>query len=277
MRRLKTAVMAVVVLASFVVSVFGQEKRMNYVATKKVDQVDEYHGVKVSDPYRWLEDDVRQSKEVAEWVEAQNKLTFSFLESIPQREPIKKRLTELWNYEKFGVPSKVGGRYYYSKNDGLQNQSVLYVLDKLDGEPRVLLDPNAWSKDGTVALAATSFSDDGKYVAYSVAEAGSDWNTWRIMEIDSGRLLADELKWIKFSGVSWTNDSRGFFYSRFDAPKEGAAFQGLNKNQKVYFHRIGTPQSDDVLVFKRPDQPDWGFQTSVTEDGRYLIITTWKR
>ena len=276
MRRLKTAVMAVVVLASFVVSVFGQEKRMNYVATKKIDQVDEYHGVKVPDPYRWLEDDVRQSKEVAEWVEAQNKLTFSFLESIPQREPIKKRLTELWNYEKFGVPSKVGGRYYYSKNDGLQNQSVLYVLDKLDGEPRVLLDPNSWSKDGTVALAATSFSDDGKYVAYSVAEAGSDWNTWRIMEIDSGRLLADELKWIKFSGVSWTNDSRGFFYSRFDAPKEGAAFQGLNKNQKVYFHRIGTPQSDDVLVFKRPDQPDWGFQTSVTEDGRYLIITTWK-
>lgn len=276
MRRLKTAAMAVVVLASFVVSVFGQEKRMNYVATKKIDQVDEYHGVKVPDPYRWLEDDVRQSKEVAEWVEAQNKLTFSFLESIPQREPIKKRLTELWNYEKFGVPSKVGGRYYYSKNDGLQNQSVLYVLDKLDGEPRVLLDPNSWSKDGTVALAATSFSDDGKYVAYSVAEAGSDWNTWRIMEIDSGRLLADELKWIKFSGVSWTNDSRGFFYSRFDAPKEGAAFQGLNKNQKVYFHRIGTPQSDDVLVFKRPDQPDWGFQTSVTEDGRYLIITTWK-
>ena len=276
MRRLKTAVMAVVVLASFVVSVFGQEKRMNYVATKKIDQVDEYHGVKVPDPYRWLEDDVRQSKEVAEWIEAQNKLTFSFLESIPQREPIKKRLTELWNYEKFGVPSKVGGRYYYSKNDGLQNQSVLYVLDKLDGEPRVLLDPNSWSKDGTVALAATSFSDDGKYVAYSVAEAGSDWNTWRIMEIDSGRLLADELKWIKFSGVSWTNDSRGFFYSRFDAPKEGAAFQGLNTNQKVYFHRIGTPQSDDVLVFKRPDQPDWGFQTSVTEDGRYLIITTWK-
>lgn len=276
MRRLETAAVAVIVLASFVVSVLGQEKRMNYVATKKVDQVDEYHGVKVPDPYRWLEDDVRQSKEVAEWVEAQNKLTFSFLESIPQREPIKKRLTELWNYEKFGVPSKKGGRYYYSKNDGLQNQSVLYVLDKLDGEPRVLLDPNAWSKDGTVALAATSFSDDGKYVAYSVAEAGSDWNTWRIMEIESGRLLADELKWIKFSGVSWTNDSRGFFYSRFDAPKEGAAFQGLNKNQKVYFHRIGTSQSDDVLVFKRPDQPDWGFQTSVTEDGRYLIITTWK-
>ena len=251
-------------------------ERMTYSPTKKIDHVDELHGVQVPDPYRWLEDDVRQSKEVADWVEAQNKLTFSFLESIPQREPIKKRLTELWNYEKFGVPSKVGGRYYYSKNDGLQNQAVLYVLDKLDGEPRVLLDPNSWSKDGTVALAATSFSDDGKYVAYSVADAGSDWNTWRIIEIDTGRLLADELKWIKFSGVSWTNDSRGFFYSRFDAPTEGAAFQGLNKNQKVFYHRLGTPQTDDVMVFKRPDQPDWGFQTSVTEDGRYLIITTWK-
>ena len=162
MRRLEAAAMAVFVLASFVVTVYGQEKRMSYVATKKVDHVDEHHGVKVPDPYRWLEDDVRQSKEVADWVETQNKLTFSFLESIPQREPIKKRLTELWNYEKFGVPSKVGGRYYYSKNDGFQNQAVLYVLDKLDGEPRVLLDPNSWSKDGTVALAATSFSDDGK-------------------------------------------------------------------------------------------------------------------
>ena len=216
MRRLGTTAIAGFVLASFVVAVCAQEKRMKYVATKKIDHVDELHGVKVPDPYRWLEDDVRQSKEVAEWVEAQNKITFAFLESIPQREPIKKRLTELWNYEKFGVPSKSGGRYYYSKNDGLQNQSVLYVLDRLDGEPRVLIDPNAWSKDGTVALAATSFSDDGRFLAYSVAEGGSDWNTWRIMEIDSGRLLPDELKWIKFSGVSWTNDSRGFFYSRYD-------------------------------------------------------------
>ncbi len=249
---------------------------MKYPETKKVDHVDDHHGTKVPDPYRWLEDDVRQSKEVAGWVEAQNKVTFSFLESIPQREAIKKRLTDLWNYEKYGVPIKAGGRYYYFKNDGLQNQSVMYAMETLTSEPRVLIDPNSWSKDGTVALASTSFSDDGKYLAYSVAEAGSDWNIWRVMEAESGRLLTDELKWVKFSGVSWTKDSRGFFYSRYDEPKEGAAFQSLNKNQKVFYHRVGSSQADDVLVYKRPDQPDWGFQTTVSEDGRYLIITTWK-
>jgi prolyl oligopeptidase len=252
------------------------DSRMRYPKTKTVEHVDEYHGVKIPDPYRWLEDDVRTSKEVADWVAEQNKVTFAFLESIPQREAIKKRLTELWNYEKFGVPVKVGGRYVFSKNDGLQNQSVLYLLDSLTSEPRVLIDPNTWSKDGTVALSATSFSDDGRFMAYSVAEAGSDWNTWRILDVDSGRQLPDELKWVKFSGVSWTKDNRGFFYSRYDEPKEGAAFQSLNKNQKVFYHRVGTAQADDVLVYQRPDQPDWGFQTNVTEDGRYLIITTWK-
>jgi prolyl oligopeptidase len=257
-------------------SAIAGDTRMKYPETKKVDHVDDHHGTKVPDPYRWLEDDVRQSKDVAAWVEAQNKVTFAFLESIPQREAIKKRLTDLWNYEKFGVPAKVGGKYVYSKNDGLQNQSVLYVIETLTSEPRVLIDPNSWSKDGTVALASTSFSDDGKFLAYSVAEAGSDWNTWRVMEVDSGKLLGDELRWVKFSGVSWTKDSRGFFYSRYDEPKEGAAFQSLNKNQKVFYHRIGSSQADDVLVYKRPDQPDWGFQTTVTEDGRYLVITTWK-
>ena len=262
-------------LAAFGFAVAG-DTRMKYPETKKVDHVDVHHGTKVPDPYRWLEDDVRQSKEVAAWVEAQNKVTFAFLESIPQRETIKKRLTELWNYEKYGVPFKVAGRYYYFKNDGLQNQSVMYAIETLTSEPRVLIDPNSWSKDGTVALASTSFSDDGKYVAYSVAEAGSDWNIWRVLEAESGKLLSDELRWVKFSGVSWTKDSRGFFYSRYDEPKEGAAFQSLNKNQKVFYHRVGSPQADDVLVYKRPDHPDWGFQTTVTEDGRYLIITTWK-
>lgn len=262
-------------LAAFGFAIAG-DTRMTYPQTKKIDHVDDHHGTKVPDPYRWLEDDVRQSKEVAAWVEAQNKVTFSFLESIPQREAIKKRLTELWNYEKYGVPFKVAGKYYYFKNDGLQNQSVLYALETLTSEPRVLIDPNSWSKDGTVALSSTSFSDDGKYLAYSVAEAGSDWNIWRIMEVESGKLLGDELRWVKFSGVSWTKDSRGFFYSRYDEPKEGAAFQSLNKNQKVFYHRVGSSQADDVLVYKRPDQPDWGFQSTVTEDGRYLIITTWK-
>lgn len=276
MQRIRTIVLCGLAFMATVGLTSAGDTRMTYPETKKIEHVDDYHGTKISDPYRWLEEDVRHSKDVAAWVEAQNKVTFAFLESIPQREAIKARLTELWNYEKYGVPFKAGGKYYYFKNDGLQNQSVLYALDTLSAEPRVLIDPNTWSKDGTVALASTAFSDDGKYLAYSVAEAGSDWNTWRVMEAETGRVLPDELKWVKFSGVAWTKDSRGFFYSRYDEPKEGSAFQSLNKNQKVFYHRIGTSQSDDVLVYKRPDQPDWGFQTTVTEDGRYLIITIWK-
>ena len=249
---------------------------MTYSPTKKIDHVDELHGVKVHDPYRWLEDDVRESKDVAEWVAAKNKETIAYLASIPQREAIKTRLTELWNYEKYGAPFKAGRRYFYVKNDGLQNQSVLYKLDSLDGEPSVLIDPNTWSKDGTVALGATSFSDDGRYVAYSVADAGSDWNTWRIIEVETGRLLPDELKWVKFSGATWTMDSRGFFYGRYDEPPPGAAFQKTNLNQKVFYHRVGTAQSEDVLVYKRPDEPTWGFGLKVSEDGRYLVISIWK-
>lgn len=249
---------------------------MTYPVSKKIDHVDELHGVKVPDPYRWLEDDVRESKDVAAWVEAENKVTMSYLEAIPQREAIRKRLTELWNYEKYSAPFKAGSRYFYFKNDGLQNQSVLYKQDSLDAEPTVLVDPNAWSKDGTVALGSTSFSDDGRYMAYSVADAGSDWNTWRILEVETGRLLDDELKWVKFSGAAWTSDHRGFFYGRYDAPPPGAAFQKTNLNQKVYYHRVGTPQSQDVLVYKRPDEPTWGFGLRVSEDGRYLVITVWK-
>ena len=244
--------------------------------TKRIDHVDEYHGTRVPDSYRWLEDDVRTSGEVKAWVEAQNKVTFGYLESIPQREKIRKRLTELWNYEKCSAPSKRGSKYYFSKNDGLQNQFVLYEQDALDAEPRVLLDPNAWSKDGTIALAGTSFSDDGQLMAYGVAEAGSDWNTWRIMKVASREVLPDELKWVKFSSPSWTKDGLGFFYSRFDEPPKDAAFQQTNLNQKVFFHRVGSPQSDDKLIYKRPDEPKWGFQSEVTEDGRYLIVTVWK-
>lgn len=250
--------------------------KLKYPDTRTIDHVDELHGTKVSDPYRWLEDDVRQSKDVADWVAAENKVTTAYLAAIPQRDAIKKRLTELWNYEKFGAPFKAGGHYFYFKNDGLQNQSVLYKLESLNADPVVLIDPNTWSKDGTVALGSTSFSDDGRYVAYSVADAGSDWNTWRVIEIETGRVLADELKWVKFSGASWTADSKGFFYGRFDEPTAGETFQKTNLNQKLYYHRVGTSQSDDVLVYKRPDEPTWGFQTRVTEDGRYLVIQIWK-
>jgi len=250
--------------------------KMTYPGSKKIDHVDELHGVKVPDPYRWLEDDVRESKDVAAWVEAENKVTFAYLEAIPQREAIKRRLTELWNYEKYSAPFKSGGRYFYSKNDGLQNQAVLYKQDSLDSEPSVLIDPNQWSTDGTVALGATSFSDDGHYCAYSVADSGSDWNTWRILDVETGRLLEDEIKWVKFSNAAWTGDNRGFFYGRYDEPAPGAAFQKTNLNQRVCYHRVGTPQSQDVQVYKRPDEPTWGFALRVTEDGRYLIITVWK-
>lgn len=252
------------------------EKHTRYPETKRVDHVDDHHGTKVPDPYRWLEDDVRESKEVADWVEAQNKVTFKYLESIPHRKPIEKRLTELWNFEKYGSPFKSGGRYFYYYNAGLQNQYVLYTMNTLDDDPRILIDPNTWSKDGTVALAGTSFSDDGMYLAYGIQDGGSDWRTWKIMEVASGKLLDEELKWVKFSGISWTKDGKGLYYSRYDEPREGEEFQSLNLNQKVYYHRVGTKQSEDRLVYKRPDHPDWGFDATVTEDGRYLVITVWK-
>ncbi|MCA9060130.1 MAG: S9 family peptidase, partial [Planctomycetaceae bacterium] len=172
-------------------------------------------------------------------------------------------------------PFKAGGRYYFSRNDGLQNQSVMFVQQTLDSKPEVLIDPNAWSTDGTVALAGAAFSDDGRYMAYGIQDGGSDWRTWRIMEIDSRRVLEDELKWIKFSGVDWTPDGAGFFYARYEQPEEGAAFQSLNLNMKVYYHKVGTPQADDVLIYERPDHPEWGFQVTVSEDGHYLILTVW--
>lgn len=246
---------------------------LEYPETERVDQVDTFFGVQVRDPYRWLEGDVRRAPEVAEWVAAQNRTTFAYLKSLPEREPILKRLTELWNYERYSAPFKEGGRSYYAKNDGLQNQSVIYVMDALDSEPRVLLDPNTWSEDGTVALSGMAFSDDGRYVAYSVSASGSDWQTWHVMDIASGRVLPDEVKWVKYSGASWTQDGEGFFYSRYDAPEEGAEFQGLPLNQKVYFHHAGSPQEEDVLVYWRPDQPAWQYATHVTEDGQYLILS----
>lgn len=268
------AVVSIALLTAKMAS--AEEKTITYPQTKRIDHIDKLHGIQVTDPYRWLEDDVRTSKEVKAWVEAQNKITFKYLKSIPARDKIEKRLTELWNYEKFSAPFKRGGRYYFYKNNGLQNQYVLYSLDKLGGTPQVLIDPNKWSKDGTVALSGTSFSDDGKYVAYGVAEAGSDWRTWRVMDVKTRNVLDDELKWVKFSDVSWTKDGKGFFYSRYDEPKKGAKFQSLNLNQRLMYHRIGTAQSSDELVYKRPDQPKWGYSNDVSEDGKYLIITVWK-
>jgi len=265
------AALPLVALSTLLVS--AEEKTLNYPATKKVEVVDEYHGVKVADPYRWLEDDVRKSKDVADWVEAENKVTNSFLEAIPQREPIRKRITDLWNYEKISAPSKHGKLYFFSKNNGLQNQSVLFVQNSLDGEPRLLLDPNTWSKDGTIALSGTAISDDAKYLAYGKAEAGSDWNTWHVLDVATGKPLSDELKWVKFSGASWAKDNSGFYYSRFPEPKKDAAFQALNENQALYFHKLGTPQSEDKLIHATPEHPRWTIGGGVTEDDRFLVIS----
>jgi len=246
------------------------EAALTYPKVKTVDQVDELHGVKVADPYRWLED--LDSPETAAWVAAQNEVTFRFLGEIPARERIKERMTKLWDFERYGLPFKEGGRYFYSKNDGLQAQSVFYVLDSLDGEPRVLIDPNKLSEDGTVALAGLSISEDGKRMAYGLSTAGSDWVEYRVRDIDTGRDLDDHLKWIKFSGASWTKDGQGFYYSRFDEPK-GDQLKDTNYYQKLWYHKLGTAQVDDKLVYSRPDQKEWGFAGEVTEDGQYLVIT----
>ncbi|HLN33472.1 MAG TPA: prolyl oligopeptidase family serine peptidase [Gemmataceae bacterium] len=252
------------------------DEPIQYPQTRRVDHIDDYHGSKVPDPYRWLEQDVRESKEVAEWVAAENAVTFAYLAAIPERAAIRRRLRELWNYERYSAPRKVGGRYFFSKNDGLQNQDVLYVLEALEGTPRVLLDPNQWSKDGTVALAGLSVSKDGKYVAYSIAEAGSDWQTWHVVDVASGKVLPDEIRWTKYRGTSWTHDGKGFFYGRYDEPKPGAKFQNTTLNQKIYYHRVGAPQAEDVLVYRRPEHPEWDCEARVTEDGRYLVFTTSK-
>jgi prolyl oligopeptidase len=255
------------------------EVKLKYPDTKRGDQVDIYHGVKVPDPYRWLEGDVRENKAVAEWVAEENKVTFAYLAGIPQRDKIKKRLTDLWNYEKISAPALVGPRdggksfYVFSKNDGLQNQFVYYTQKTLKSEPKLLIDPNTWSKDGTVSMAGMEFSEDGKYVAYGKSESGSDWNVWKVMNVDSRETQADELRWMKFSGVSWTHDNKGFFYSRYPAPKEGEKTKSSPVDMKLYYHLLGTPQSDDKLVYELPAEPKWSINADVTEDGAYLIVS----
>ncbi len=246
------------------------EATVTYPQTRRVDVIEEYFGRKVPDPYRWLEDP--DSPETRAWIEAQNRVTFDYLAGIPEREAIRGRLAELWNYERYGVPSREGPWYVFSRNDGLQNQSVIYRATTLTATPEVLIDPNTFSPDGTVALGSLAFSDDGRYVAYSVSTSGSDWREWRVREVATAQDLPDRLQWSKFSGAAWKKDGSGFYYSRYDAPKEGQALQQINKNQKVYFHRLGTPQEQDELVYARSDRPEWMFEADVTDDGRFLLI-----
>ncbi|QHG17337.1 prolyl oligopeptidase family serine peptidase [Nostoc sp. ATCC 53789] len=259
----------------------SSKKSITYPSSQKSNQVDNYHGTLVADSYRWLEDP--DSEETRAWIEAQNQITFGYLSEIPAREKIKQRLTKLWDYEKYGIPFKEGKslqdgsteRYFYFKNDGLQNQSVLYTLKTLEDKPKVLLDPNQLSEDGTVALSGLSISEDGKLLAYGLSTSGSDWQEWKVRDVETGEDLQDHLKWIKFSGASWTHNNQGFFYSRYDEPNEKTQLEDVNYYQKLYYHQLGNPQSEDVLIYHRPDQKEWGFGGGVTEDGDYLIISIW--
>ncbi|CAN5708510.1 prolyl oligopeptidase family serine peptidase [soil metagenome] len=253
----------------FAANAFTQTK-IEYPKTKSVDQTDDYHGTRVADPYRWLEDD--NSAETKAWVESQNKVTFGYLNRIPEREQLKKRLTELWNYEKYSAPFKEGRHYFYYKNDGLQNQSVLYVADSVSDKGRVLLDPNKLSTDGTVALSGLAISDDGKLMAYGLAAAGSDWQEWHFRDVETGKDLPDVLQDIKFSGASWTKDGKGIFYSRFPRTDERAKLSAINYFQKLYYHVLGTPQSEDALIYERPDDKEMGVGGDVTEDGKWLVV-----
>ena len=242
----------------------------NYPPSRQDPQVDDYHGTQVKDPYRWLED--LDSADTAAWVNEQNQVTFRYLEQISARDPIKQRVTQLWNYERFGIPFKEGNRYFYFKNDGLQNQNVLYTLTELDAKPQILLDPNTFSEDGTVALSDISISKDGNLIAYGTSTSGSDWQEWKVREIETGKELTDCIQWVKFSGASWSQNNQGFFYSRYDEPETTKQFEAVNYFQKLYYHRLGTAQADDILIYHRPDRKEWGFNGKVTEDGRYLII-----
>ncbi|HCY39894.1 MAG TPA: S9 family peptidase [Prolixibacteraceae bacterium] len=245
------------------------QKTIQYTPTKKVDVKDNYFGTEVEDPYRWLEND--NSEETAEWVKTQNQLTFGYLEKLPNREQIKTRLTELWDYPKYGTPFKEAGQYFFYKNNGLQNQSVLYTTNDFAAEPKVLLDPNTLSADGTAALTNIEISNDGKYLMYQVAKSGSDWNEIFVKNIETGEMLSDHIQWVKFSGVSWYRD--GFFYSAYDQPEAGSELSKANEFQKVYFHKLGTEQLADQLIASDLTNPKQMFGAGLTDDKRFLLVS----
>ncbi|MBI5422713.1 MAG: S9 family peptidase [Opitutae bacterium] len=243
----------------------------NYPVSKTVEHVDDYHGTKVADPYRWLED--IDSADTKAWVKAQNEFTDAQLAQMPEVDQVRRRLTELWNFPRAGVPFKEGNWYFFTRNDGLQNQSPLFVQEGLAGTPRVLIDPNTLAADGTVAVTVTSPSPDGKWLGYGLARAGSDWNEFYLRDIATSQDAPDQIKWVKFSGMSWSHDAKGFFYTRLPEPPGGNAkvFSKI-ENRKLHYHRVGTAQSDDPLIFAIPEHPEWGFGGQVSSDGRYLVI-----
>jgi prolyl oligopeptidase len=244
-----------------------------YPPTPTIDQQDDYHGTLVSDPYRWLED--TESPETKAWIKTQNKVTFDFLENISARKDILNQMTEIWDYPKASALFRKGNRYFQLQNTGLQNQDVLYVREKHNSEARVLLDPNTLTEDGTAALNIWTVSKDGSWLAYAISTSGSDWLTWRIRDVSTGEDLPEKIEWSKFSDASWKSDGSGFYYSRYDAPKPGEDYTGTNYFQKLYFHKLGTDQEDDQLIYERPDQKEWGFNAEVSDDGNYLILYVW--
>jgi prolyl oligopeptidase len=246
---------------------------LHYPITRKAEQTDVYHGIEVADPYRWLEDDM--SAETLAWVAAQNQVTFRYLDQIPYRSRIKQRLLELYNYPKFSVPSRSGTHYFWSKNDGLQNQSILYVQDGLEGTPRVLIDPNQLSSDGTVRLVAGEPSRDGRYFAYYLSSGGSDWLEARVLEITTGNVLDDRLHWLKVTGLAWFGD--GFFYSRYQSPQDGHDLSARNEGHRVYYHRLSSTQAEDTLIYQNETYPQRFHILETTEDERFAILTVSER
>src|SRR6476661_5011931 len=246
-----------------------------YPQTKTVDVVENHFGVPVADPYRWLENDVRNDPQVEAWVTAENQVTDAFLAKLPLRDWFTKRMTALYDYERYGLPAKKGGHYFYTHNSGLQNQSVLFVRDGLNGEPKQLIDPNGWSKDGATALAEWTPSEDGRLLEYSIQDGGTDWRTVKVMDVATGKILPDELKWLKYGGqVSWAKNGSGFYYSRYPAPAAKATFQNTTLNHKVYFHKLGTRQAADRLVYSTPANAKLSHYAQVSDDGRWLVIST---
>ncbi|MDP6932521.1 MAG: S9 family peptidase, partial [Myxococcota bacterium] len=243
-----------------------------YPEALRTDVIDDYHGTMVADPYRWLEDP--DSPQTRTWIDGQNALTRSWLDEVDAHDTIRARLEQLWDYERFGIPFEEGDRYFYFHNAGLQDQSVLYMTDSLEGQPRIALDPNTLSEDGTIALGDLAVSEDGRFLAYGVSDGGSDWNTWHVRDLETGEDLEDTLDWTKFTSAAWTHDHQGFFYSRYPTPEN--PLEQVNHFNKLYYHRLGTLQSEDTLIYENPDEPEWGFGSQVTDDGRYLLISIWQ-
>ena len=274
-RRLFPAAMTLAVLSIITISMLGlpaHAGKYTYPEARKTDVTDNYHGTMVEDPYRWMEDP--EAEETVKWVEAQNKLFHSFIENEPSREAVEKRITELWNYPKYSLPYKYGERYFFTKNDGLQNQYVLYMQESLDGEAKVVLDPNTLSEDGTVALRAQDYSHDGKFLCYGMTQSGSDWQILKIRNVDTGEDFDEEIKWCKFTGIAWKLDNSGFYYNTL--PEPGSVPEEDQANfSRVYWHKVGTPQSEDKLIHEDPENKELGFHPYATEDGKYLIISVY--